>query len=237
MSSYCFLNSYAFLAIIISKFPTIILSAEQAMKISINCLMAGLVLTLTACSSQEVKQDSLATPAPTDTSPSTTLEKPVFSGQNPAMTINKSGKKLHLVRIMDGAACKNELEGAKGSFLIYADPIDIARIKQKQGTKVFTDFEYKIQAFSADALQQAVDATNLGENPFALGKDEAQEELAKALNTNFRQAANPAIAKFEQETHLTIDIAAYPSSLEFYHQGCHAALSDAAEPETNQSPK
>lgn len=207
------------------------------MKTSLNLLMVGLVMALTACSTQEAKHETLAVPKPTQPPPPSAQETPVFSGQNPAMTVNKYGKKLNLVRIMDGAACKNELEGAKGSFLIYADPTDIERIKQKQGAKIFTDFENKIQTFSAEVLQQAVDATNLGENPFALGKDEAQEELAKALSTNFRVAANAAIAKFEKETSLTIDITTYSPSLEFYHQGCQAALNETTEPEANPTLK
>lgn len=230
-SSYCFLNSYAFLAIIISKYLTIILSAGHAMKTPEYFLIIGIVLALTACSTQEVKPSHVAIPASSQNAAPIIPNNPIASGQNPAMTITKDGKKLNLVRIMDGAACKNELEGAKGSFLIYADPSDIERIKREKGTKVFADFENKIQTFSAEVLQNAVDATNLDENPFALGKDQAQEELAKALSNNFQQAANTAIAQFKNETSLTIEIAAYSPSLEFYQRGCQATLPEEASPE------
>ena len=104
----------------------------------------GIVTVLGACSStKEVKQIIPATPNIAKQSTPFDQDSGFFSGQNPAMTIIKSGKTLNLVRIMDGAACKNEFEGAKGSFLLYADPTDIERIKREQGVKVFTEFENK----------------------------------------------------------------------------------------------
>ncbi len=66
---------------------------------------------------------------------------------------------------MDGGACKNDFQGAKGAFLLYADPADIDRIKREKGPRIFSDFENKIQAFSTDALQEAINATNLAEDP------------------------------------------------------------------------
>jgi hypothetical protein len=134
---------------------------------------------------------------------------------------------------MDGAACKNDFEGVKGTFLVYASPDDIARIKGKKGAKVFSDFETKIQNFSEDVLQHTVNVTHLAEDPFALGKDEAQEKLAAQLSANFRRAAVTAIAAFEKATGLTIDVAAYPPSLVFYLHGCEATLT---EPDTSKTP-
>jgi hypothetical protein len=185
-------------------------------------------IVLAACSNQEVKQEPKTLSVTGEASPTadktSTLANDALqmSGQNPAMTLTKGGKKLNLVRIMDGAACKNELEGTKGAFLLYAEPKDIARIKHEKGAKIFTDFENKIQAFSTDALQHAIDATNLSADPFALGNDEAQEKLAKQLAGNFRDAVADAITKFQQETTLTIDVTAFQPSFVFFQNGCEA---------------
>ncbi|MDD2722692.1 MAG: hypothetical protein PHH59_01545 [Methylovulum sp.] len=200
------------------------------MKASLYFLMIGIVTTLAACSTQEVKQETVSTP-PTEKKPlPSNQDNAAFSGQNPAMTIVKNGKTLNLVRIMDGAACKNKFEGAKGSFLLYADPQDIERIKHDRGAKVFSDFEKKIEAFSEDALQEAVNNTYLAEDPFALGKDEAREKLAKQLAVNFQKAASTAIANFGKETTLTVEVTAFPPSLVFYQQACEAVLDDPDEP-------
>ena len=72
-------------------------------------------------------------------------------------------------------------------------------------------FETKIQDISGDVLQEAIDKTNLSEDPFALGEDEAQQKLANKLVNNFRNAATDAIDTFQKETTLTIDITAFPS--------------------------
>jgi len=152
-----------------------------------------------------------------------------MSGQNPPMTIMKDGKKLNLVRVMDGGICKNEFQGAKGAFLFYADPNDIERIKREKGTTVFGVFETRIQTIAGDALQEAVDKTNLSEDPFALGDDEAQQKLAKQLTQNFRNAAAYAIDGFQKETTLTIDITAFPPSLIFYQKGCEVTQDEPKE--------
>ncbi|WP_019867383.1 hypothetical protein [Methylovulum miyakonense] len=203
------------------------------MKASSHLLIIGILTTLAACSTQETKQDlnGAKNVGPQQAAPATP-DTPQASGQNPAMTLTKAGKKLNLVRIMDGAACKNDFEGVKGSFLLYADPSDIERIKREKGAKIFGDFEAKIQTFSEEVLQQAVNATTLAEDPFALGKDEAREKLARQLSLNFQKAAVAAIANFEKETTLSIDIAAFPPSLIFYQQGCVAALDEPDGAET-----
>ena len=187
------------------------------MKAGVKLLISITLITLAACSTQEVKQD--VNPA-TDKSPPVANEAEPMSGQNPPMSIMKGDKKLNLVRIMDGGICKNEFQGAKGTFLLYADPSDIDRIKREQGAAVFSAFETKIQNLSGDVLLQAIDKTNLSEDPFALGEDEAQEKLAKKLAHNFRNAASDDIDTFQKETTLTIDIAAFPPSFIFYQKGC-----------------
>jgi hypothetical protein len=157
-----------------------------------------------------------------------------MSGLNPPMTIMKGEKKLNLVRLMDGGICKNDVQGAKGAFLLYADLNDIERIKREKGTAIFRDFETKIQDISGGVLQEAIDKTNLSEDPFALGEDEAQQKLANKLVSNFRNAASDAIDTFQKETTLTIDITAFPPSLVFYQKGCETTHVD---PESTDSKK
>lgn len=196
------------------------------MKTSVKVLVSMIFMVMAACSTQEVKQASQAAPtadkaeSATDKASTLANEALQMSGQNPAMTLTKAGKTLKLVRIMDGAACKNELEGAKGAFLLYAEPNDVDRIKREKGSKIFGDFEVKIQAFSTDALQRAMEATNLAPDPFALGNDEAQEKLAKQLSNNFSAAVADAITKFQQETTLMIDVIAFQPSFVFFQNGC-----------------
>ena len=189
------------------------------MKAGVKFLTIMTLITLAACSTQKVKQDAATDTAP-DQSPIVANEAEAMSGQNPPMTLMKDGKKLNLVRVMDGGICKNEFQGAKGVFLLYTDPNDLERIKREKGTAVFSAFETKIQAIAANGLQEAIDKTNLSEDPFALGEDEAQQKLAKQLVHNFRNAAADAIDSFQKETTLPIDITIFPPSLIFYQKGC-----------------
>jgi hypothetical protein len=189
------------------------------MNASLKLLTSITFITMAACSTQELKGDS-STITATDKLTTPAYEAEKISGQNPPMTIMKDGKKLNLVRIMDGGICKNEFQGAKGAFLLYADPTDIERIKREKGAAVFKDFETKIQDISGDVLQEAVENTNLSEDPFALGEDEAQQKLANKLANNFRKAAFDAITMFQKETTLTIDIIPFPPSLVFDQKGC-----------------
>ena len=138
----------------------------------------------------------------------------------------KNGKTLNLVRIMDGGICKNEFQGAKGVFLLYVDPNDIKRIKEQKGAAIFSTFETDIQKISGDALHAAIDQMNLSEDPFSLGEDEARQKLAQKLMYQFRNASTDIIASFEKKTSLTIDITAFPPSLEFYQKGCDATTID-----------
>ena len=193
------------------------------MNTSLKFLTSITFITLTACSTQEFKQDATTTDkntAATDKSPTMANEAEQISGQNPPRTIMKGDKKLNLVRIMDGGICKNEFQGAKGAFLLYADKNDIERIKREKGAAIFSAFETKIQNISGDVLEEAIDNTNLSEDPFALGDDEAQQKLAKKLAYNFRNAATNAIDTFQKETTLTIDITAFAPSFIFYQKGC-----------------
>jgi len=207
------------------------------MNACLKLLTSVTFITLAACSTQKVKQDATSTSindtaTTKEKSPTVANEAESMSGQNPPMTIMKGDKKLNLVRIMDGGICKNEFQGAKGAFLLYADPKDIERIKREKGAAVFSTFETKIQAISGDVLEEAIDNTNLSEDPFTLGEDEAQQKLANKLTNNFRNAASGAINTFQKETTLTIDITAFPPSLVFYQKGCEATHID---PESTDS--
>lgn len=191
------------------------------MKVSVQILISMAFMTLAACSTQEVKQDSKSTSTP-DKLPTITDNSAQSSGQNPPLTLTKGDKTLNLVRIMDGGACKNDFQGAKGAFLVYADPADIERIKREKGPQVFSNFENQIQTFSTLALQEAVNTTNLAEDPFALGADQAQEKLTKQLSNNFRSNVADAVKLFQKTTTMTIDVVPFTPSFIFYQQGCEA---------------
>lgn len=194
------------------------------MKLSRKILatIAVVVLTAQGCSTQEVKPD-VAKPAPENKIPLET------SKQEPALVIRKGDHPLNLVRIMDGAVCKNDQQGAKGEFLLYADPADIDRIKKDKGEKVFSSFQQKIETFSAEVFEKIINTTTLTEDPFALGDYEANQKLAKQVTDSFKTEVANSIDTFQQETTLTIDIIAFPPSFTFYHKGCDINKMNMAE--------
>jgi hypothetical protein len=198
---------------------------------SAHALIAISLFILTACTNQTVKEQP-AVAQPIKTEPRTAL--PASSPQDPPLTELKNGKTLNMVRVMDGAACKDEYQGVKGTFLVYAEPSDIERIKREKGSKIFADFEIKIQTLASDALQNAADATNFAEDPFALGVEEARQKLANQLSANFQQAIAIGLKHFHQETTLMIDIIPFAPSLIFYQKGCEATQ---IEPDEQQEPQ
>lgn len=190
--------------------------------LSIYCL----VMLLAACTGERVPPGP-ATAKPAAAVPADTDKTLTLPGLSPDMTIDKQGNTLNLVRIMDGGVCKNDREGVKGVFLLYADPADMERIKRDQGEKIFGEFETQIQDLAAQALHDAVDKTNFSADPFALDAEEARQRLAQQLDKNFRAAIAARIAEFEKATTLAIDIAVFRPSLSFYQQGCDASRLDA----------
>lgn len=183
-------------------------------------LITGIIcLLLTACFTQQVQRSSVSEPQSTEAESSPEDSSP-RAGVYPPAKIVKDNKSLSLVRIMDGGICKNNFQGVKGEFLVYADVKDIERIKREKTPAIFKDFEDKIQAFSTRVLQEAIEATNLEEDPFSLGEDEAQQKLATQLVRNFRIAATPEVKAFQKETTLTIDVAPFSPSFVFYQRGC-----------------
>lgn len=193
-------------------------------------LIAISLLTLTACTSQPVKD---AQPVPAPAAP-TTNATPATSEQSPPLTELKNGKTLNMVRVMDGAVCKNDLQGVKGTFLVYANPDDIERIKREKGTQIFADFEVKIQNLATEALQTATDATNLAEDPFAISAQVVQQKLANQLTANFQDSIAAGLQRFQQDTTLSIDIVPFPPSLIFYQKDCEATQ---LEPDESQAPQ
>jgi len=190
-------------------------------------LIAISLLTVTACTSQPVK-DAQPVPAPP------AIATPATSEQAPPLSELKNGKTLNMVRVMDGAACKNDLQGVKGTFLVYANPEDIERIKREKGAQIFADFEIKIQNLASEALQTATDATNLAEDPFAISAQVVQQKLANQLSANFQDSIAAGLKRFQQETTLSIDIVPFPSSLIFYQKDCEATQ---LEPDESQAPQ
>lgn len=197
------------------------------MKFGIKLITGISVITLAACSTQPVKLNTSNQSQATEPVPQSAGALS-SSGINPPLKVKKDNKILNLVRIMDGGACKNNNQGAKGEFLIYADLNDIERIKREKTPEIFKDFEDKIQAFSSQVLQVAVEATNLSEDPFSLGEDEAQQKLASQLANNFRNAAKAAVNAFQRETTLTIDVTPFSPSFVFYQKGCDMTLINQA---------
>lgn len=189
------------------------------MKASVLLLISISSVTLSACSAQGVKTDS----------PQVIHQDQQLPIHTPPMSILQGDKKLNLLRILDGGICKNQLEGAQGAFLLYADLNDVNRIKREQGSAIYNSLENRIQQLSGDALQEAIDKTNLSENPFALDEDDAQQKLATQLTKNFRNAASDDVVRFIKETSLTIEVTAYSPSLIFYQKGCEATIDQTVE--------
>jgi len=183
------------------------------------------LIVLTSCSNQEVKQvDTVKKIAPLDTN---TLiidqHTDAILGLTPPMVLIKDDKKLSIVKIMDGGICKDDLEGAKGEFILYADNTDVERLKREKGNAIFKTFESQIQELASNVLHTAIENTNLSVDPFSLGADEAQQTLANQFVVHFRKATLEAISQFQKDTTLSIEIFAFKPSLFFYQKGCNEA--------------
>lgn len=188
------------------------------MNLPIILILIMAAALLSACSTQPTEQPSAQEPL-VESAP-LVPGQPGDSGVTPPLQISTGKKTLKLVRIMDGGACKNTQEGARGEFLIYANLQDIERIKTEKSAEVFQELESQIENFSSIALQEAIEALNLAEDPFSLGQDAAQEKLASQLMKYFIGAVQPAIDKFQKDTTLTVDVRPFPPSFIFYQNGC-----------------
>lgn len=130
------------------------------------------------------------------------------------------GKTLELVRVMEGGACKNSLQGLQVMFMLYADPGDVGRIKRERGNDVFAEFEQAIKQFSLQTLQDVADGMDFADDPFALDDEDSKQKLAEQFNELFRTAIAYPVAEFEKVTTLSIDLVPLPGSIYWYLNGC-----------------
>ena len=172
-----------------------------------NLVVIGCVGVLCSCATQEVKQK---------TPEGRGIE---FSKNEPSAVILKGNQPLELVRVMDGGVCKNTQQGAQGEFLVYADQIDIERIKREQGEKMFSNFEQKIEHFASLAFEKAVHDFDFTQ----LANGDAQRKMSEKLAENFKVAVAEPVNQFQQETTLTLDVVAFPSAIIFYTKGCNTS--------------
>ncbi|PKM11208.1 MAG: hypothetical protein CVV13_10145 [Gammaproteobacteria bacterium HGW-Gammaproteobacteria-3] len=192
------------------------------MKLAVRFGAVVVLIAVSACTSTGVKKPQTTASETLEITKSTQPESAQNSELAPQSSRSKAGKTLNLVRMLDGGACKNDREGVKGIFLLYADPVAVETIQAQRGVEVFTEFENKIQTFSAEALQEAVNKTDFTPDPFALDAADAQLKVSRQFLDHFDNAIAPAIDAFEQDSGLPIDVKAFFSSLVFYTQGCEA---------------
>lgn len=197
------------------------------MKINLEICISIALFLLASCATREIEPGKSDEPA-SSARPSV-KQFPQDTGETPPPRKKiKDGRQLELVRMMDGGVCKNDDQGAKGIFLLYANADDIARIKDEQGEAVFGDFETEIREFSLKAFQKAVMDTNIGYDPFALDTDDAQRKLTDKLINEFNTAVDGDMQEFERKTTLAIDIEPFRRSFVFYLNACEIADSKSA---------
>ena len=192
------------------------------MKTTYKFFVAAAFLALASCATEDFKQGQHAVQDLTAIPAAPKSESSQDDTAMPPPSKQKDSELLKLVRLMEGGACKNDDQGAKGIFLLYSSPHDIERIQVDKGTQIFADFEKKIQAFSLVAFDRAVKATNIALNPFALDSDDAQHKVAQQLIRKFGEAIASDIKEFQEKTTLTIDVVPFARSFEFYINGCEA---------------
>ncbi len=177
---------------------------------------------LISCASQEFKNSEGASTSSRKGSTEQDKSPGQPSGELPPPTKTINGRNLNLVRAMEGGACKDDERGAKGVFLIYANPDDIERIKKEQGNDVFGQFEQQIRDFSLIGFQKAVTESNLGVDPFALDAADAHRKAANDLAEKFSRSIADSVEEFSRTTTLNIDVEPLRRSFEIYIDGCEA---------------
>ena len=192
------------------------------MKNIILLLAVLLVLTFVSCASDQAVKKRGRTELPAEKTMQPEIEFSPDNSFSPPASIKKGGKSLRLVKAMEGGSCKNDNQGAKGLFLLYADPDDFQRIKHEKGSGIFAAFEKQIHAFSLTAFDNAVKSTNIAIDPFAFDSDDAQSKLSDKLAEAFKLNVIKDITAFEAETSLTIDVVAFKRTFEFYFDNCEA---------------
>lgn len=184
------------------------------MPIYLRILTSASLLYLTACADNPtITNEQRPTKAP-----QSTIAKPA----EPPMTIEQAGSTLQLVRILEGGVCKNELQGVKGGFLLYADSADMKRIKAERGAKVFPEFEQTITDFSLVTLQSVAQKINYALPLQAKNATDTQSPLTVHFTTLFNEAIAAPIARFQKKSTLKIAIQPFAAELVFYQYGCDA---------------
>ena len=191
-------------------------------------LLAVLTLLLSGCSTQPIAPDKQDQVDPSDQQQQTTTQPhPAQSDRQPhsltaapPLSITRDNRKFALVRMMDGGVCKNDQQGAVGTFLLYADIDDTKRIKEKKGPAIFAEFEQSIRQFSLAAFKQAINQTEIAANPFALDERDRQQKVSDELIAHFIQAIKKPRRSFEQTTTLKVEIVPVARSFQFFFNGC-----------------
>ncbi len=187
-----------------------------------RCFAFALLFFLASCASQQNKDPQETVTEQTQETDTASDTLPSQSGNTLPHSKNKNGLTLSLVRVMEGGACKDDDHGARGVFLVYANPADVKRIKAEQGDAVFSEFEKEIQDFSLLSFQKAVVNSDLAIDPFALDSNDAQRKVANDLARKFKAHVAKSIDAFIGETGLNIDIEPLRRSFIFYTDGCEA---------------
>ncbi len=187
----------------------------------IRSILMAVACSLLSCatSQQDIDKGAVSSEQPVGAESSESAASKV-----PPKTTFKNGQELKLARIMDGGACNSEDRGARGLFLVYADPTDIERIKKEQGTQVFAEFEHDIENLSLQAFQESIDVINFDDNPFALDLEDALQHEVQQLISKFEEFVEPAIANFESNTGLTVYVIPFSPAINFILDNCGSAL-------------
>jgi hypothetical protein len=178
------------------------------------------IFSLVSCASKQIGTSDKPNIDNTTNKTEASSESFYSDSPTPQTTLEKGSKRLKLVRVMEGGACKNDKQGAQGVFLIYSDPDDIERIKRKKGSAIFSIFEKEIQEFSLVALDKAVKAIEITVDPFALDDADAQSKVFIRLAKSFRLFVEKDRANFQKKTSLTVEIIPFKRTFEFYINNC-----------------
>ncbi len=192
------------------------------MKSVFHFIIIALISILASCTNQQTKEPRTKQDKPVAENTEPSNGPPTQSGEVLPHSKIKNGIELSLVRVMEGGACKDDNYGARGVFLVYANPNDIERIKAEEGKAVFGNFEKQIRDFALLAFQKAVIDSDLTIDPFALDANDAQRKAADDLTKKFSANVADDIDAFTRETGLNADVEPLRRSFIFYMDGCEA---------------
>ncbi|MGR9105486.1 MAG: hypothetical protein ACU843_01005 [Gammaproteobacteria bacterium] len=187
----------------------------------IRVILITIALSFSACATRKPEMPGAAHPPEEETESAVTSSSRV---KPPPQTTFKNERELKLVRVMEGGACNTENQGARGLFLVYAEPDDIERIKKEKGTSVFERFEHEIEDLSLQAWQESVNSVSISDNPFALDVEDALDQVVRRLIEKFKEFARSLIGQFESDSGMTIDVIPFSPSMSFILENCDENL-------------